>query len=254
MKFSSIKLAALLALCALPFGLRPAIAQSISPIEQSPAGWYGSISPGATFGYSVNTGTDEFAVPNNSGQQNSRLAPSNPTNQGTTTVPLDLSIDTDTGFGVTGAVGYRFENNARVELGVGYNRNSVNSVSVNGTSNSASGQFDTFAVTVSGLYDIPTDSNIRPYVGGGVGLAGISSGDVDVVLPGVGASTLNTSGISPVIQAQAGVAYDFSNSSSAFIGYRGQMITNQSFSVNGTELDSDSVFSHTLEAGARLTF
>ena len=45
---------------------------------------------------------------------------------------FSVNLDSNTGFGLSGALGYRFNKNSRVELELGYNRNSVDSIRVGG--------------------------------------------------------------------------------------------------------------------------
>ena len=229
----------------LPFGLKGAIAQP-SPLDDRPTGWYGSISPGVVFGYDVNVDSSAFTVeaPPVFG------VPVPPIE----VAPIEISVDTDTGFGISGAVGYQFED-ARVELDVGYNQNTVDGATINGgEAVPLDGRFEVWSLSANGYYDIPTNSAWRPYIGVGAGIASLAAQNVEVNIPFVGQAALNESGISPIFQAQAGIAYDFSETASAFVGYRLQGIPGTQFTVEDVDFDADTVFLHTVQAGARVRF
>jgi len=227
-------------------GASRAIAQSLSPVDDKPTGWYGSISPDAVFGYDVNVDSEAFAVevPPVLGIQ---LPP-------VQIDPIDIKVNTETGFGINSAVGYQFED-ARVELNLGYNRNTVDGVSINDAAEvPVDGRFEVWSVAANGYYDISTGSAWRPYIGGGVGVAKLAADDVEVDIPVVGQATLDDSGLGFIFQAQAGVAYDFSQTASAFVGYRLQGVPGTQFTVEDVDFDADTVFIHSIQAGGRFRF
>lgn len=172
---------------------------------------------------------------------------------GITTVPLDTSLDTDTGFGVSGAVGYRFDN-ARVEFEVGYNNNNVDSITVNNIDASADGDIGNWKFLINGYYDFPTASRFSPYVGGGAGLAVLSANDVSATLPPFGEVSIDDSDSSFIFQFKAGAGYDITDELTAFLNYRLMGIPGQSFEALGTDLDADTLFIHSLQLGARYEF
>lgn len=218
----------------------------MSPVDEKPTGWYGSISPGAVFGYDVNIDSEAFTV---------EVAPVFGVPVPPIEVaPIEISVDTNTGFGINGAIGYQFED-ARVELDAGYSQNTVDGVTINGgDAVPLDGRFEVWSLSANGYYDIPTNSPWRPYVGVGAGIANLSAQNVEVNIPVVGQAGLNDSGISPIFQAQAGVAYDFSETASAFVGYRLQGVPGTRFTVENVDFDADTVFVHTVQAGARVRF
>ncbi|WP_204141449.1 outer membrane protein [Halomicronema sp. CCY15110] len=225
-------------------GEREAIAQVI-PTAETTTGWYVSLAPEVVFGYDIDTDGGNVAVP-------VIPAPGLPP-VGTTTVPLDASLDTDTGFGFGGAVGYRFDN-ARVEFEVGYYNNNVDNIVVNDIEASADGDIGNWKFLINGYYDFPTDSRFSPYVGGGAGLAILSANDVSASLPPFGAVSIDDSNSSFIFQFKAGAGYDITDELTAFLGYRLMGIPGQSFEVLGTDLDADTLFIHSLQLGARYEF
>ncbi|NEQ98341.1 MAG: porin family protein [Cyanothece sp. SIO2G6] len=228
---------AILTTVALPLMVTPVSAQPVQfdVTNDNQTGWYGSISPRASFGYDLDLESDDFEV-------------------GTTTVDsVDISVDTDTGFGINGAVGYQFED-ARAELELGFGTNTVDDVTVDGTEVDADGRLNNWTLAANGYYDIPTGSAFRPYVGAGVGIARLVADDVSVDLPVLGGADLDDSGVSFIFQAQAGLAYDFTEDASAFVGYRLQGIPGQDFSVADIDLNADTVLIHSAQVGARYRF
>ena len=246
-------LAGLIALCILPLGCDAAlaeplpqrVAQSLNSEDERPTGWYGSIAPAAVFGYPVNIESEAFEVEVDVpivGPVSTQID------------PIDISVDTGIGFGINGAVGYQFED-ARVELEAGYDRNSVNSVSVNDLAEvSVDGSVSILSLAVNAYYDIPTNSAWRPYIGAGGGIAKLSANDVSIEVPFLGPATLDDSGIGAIFQVQAGVAYDFSEDTSAFAGYRLQGVPGTKFTVEGVDADADTVLIHAVQVGAQMRF
>ena len=222
----------------------PNIAQAI-PVTETNTGWYVSIAPEVVFGYDIDTDGGNVTVP-------LIPAPGLPP-VGTTTIPLEATLDTDTGFGIGGAVGYRFDN-ARVEFEVGYNNNNVDTITVNDIEASADGDIGNWKFLINGYYDFPTNSRFSPYVGGGAGLAILSANDVSASLPPFGAVSIDDSSSSFIFQFKAGAGYDITDELTAFLGYRLMGIPGQSFEVLGTDVDADTLFIHSLQLGARYEF
>lgn len=234
-------------LCAVPLWAPVMRAQSLSPDSPRPDGWYGSLSSGASFGYSVDVESEAFTV------EIPGVLPGIPI-PAIEVDPIEISVDTDTGFGVNGAIGYQFEQ-ARAELELGYNRNRVNHVDVTGLPRvDVDGRFDVWSVSANAYYDVPTGNALRPYIGGGIGVARLSAEDVAVEIPVLGRSELDDSGVSPIFQAKAGIAYDFSERASAFIGYQLQGIPGQRFQVETVDFDANTVLIHHLQVGANIRF
>lgn len=210
-------------------------------------GWYVSLAPNLVFGYPVDIESDEpIAI------TTAPLFPGLP--PVTTNVPVDISFDADTGFGVSGAAGYRFDD-ARVELEVAYTSNDVEGVTVNDLAEiPLDGDIESFQFMVNGYYDIPTRSRFSPYIGGGVGVATLSVDDIEADIPGIGTLALDDTGASFVFQVKAGVGYEISDQASAFLGYRLHGLPGQNFEAFGADLDADTLLIHSLQLGARYEF
>ena len=249
-RFSPLMISAI-ALLTVPVAMSSASAQPIPLGEVSAdgpsTGWYGSLTPRAVFDYTVDLESDDFTV-----EVDTDIDGADPT-----TVEVDstdIDIDTDTGFGLNGAIGYQFQD-ARAELELGYSNNTVNGISVGDAAEvDADGNFDTWTLAANGYYDIPTGTAFRPYIGAGLGVAKLVADDVSVDLPVVGDAELDDSGVSLIFQAQAGLAYDFTDNASAFVGYRLQGIPGQSFTAADVDLNADTTLIHSAQLGAQYRF
>lgn len=225
--------------------LAPLVAQAQQPPSNN--GWYVSLAPNLVFGYPVNIESDgPVAI------TTAPLFPGGPAV--TANIPIDIALDTDTGFGVSGAAGYRFDD-ARLELEVAYNNNNVDGVTVNNLAEiPLDGDIESAQFMVNGYYDIPTNSRFSPYIGGGVGVATLNANDVEANVPGLGALALDDTGVSFVFQAKAGVNYAISDQASAFLGYRLHGIPGQNFDAFGADFDADTLLVHSVQLGARYQF
>lgn len=259
MALSRLIRSGLLTLGACSLATSPALSQSASSLQPRPTGWYGSISPGASFGYSVEIDSEAFDIEVDPIDPGFGLPPIavDPIRVDS----LEISIDTDTGFSIGGALGYQFQD-ARAELELTYNRNQVSGVDVQGFSNvaDADGRFDIWSLSANGYYDIPTGSAFRPYIGGGVGIARLTADDVDVGIDALGEASLDGSGVSAIFQAKAGLAYDISQNASVFVGYRFQGIPGQNFTVQDiqnagdVDFDAKTILIHSLQLGGTFRF
>lgn len=222
------------------------IAQVVSPGADD-NGWYVSLAPSLVFGYPVDIESDEpIAI------TTAPLFPGLP--PVTTNIPVDISFDADTGFGVSGAAGYRFDD-ARVELEVTYTSNDVEGVTVNNLAEiPLDGGIESVQFMMNGYYDIPTKSRFSPYIGGGVGIATLTVDDIEADIPGLGTLALDDTGTSFVFQVKAGVGYEISEQASAFLGYRLHGLPGQNFEAFGADLDADTLLIHSLQLGARYEF
>ncbi|MEM9803986.1 MAG: P44/Msp2 family outer membrane protein [Cyanobacteria bacterium P01_D01_bin.56] len=221
------------------------IAQAISSEQEN--GWYVSIGPSLVFGYPVDIASD--------GDVPITTAPLFPGGPAVVAnIPIDISLDTETGFGINGAAGYRFDD-ARVELEVAYTNNNVDGVTVNNLAEvPLDGDIESAQLMVNGYYDIPTESRFSPYIGGGVGVATLTANDVEANIPGIGNLALDDTGASFVFQVKAGVGYEISDQASAFLGYRLHGLPGQNFEAFGADFDADTVLIHSVQLGARYEF
>lgn len=85
-----------------------------------------------------------------------------------------VTIDYESGVGVSAAVGANLRGGFRVEGELSYLNAEVDTLTVNGQSVTAAGDVDMVAGAVNAYYDINTRTPFRPYVGGGFGIAHVS--------------------------------------------------------------------------------
>ncbi|NJN30156.1 MAG: porin family protein [Synechococcales cyanobacterium RM1_1_8] len=195
--------------------------------------------------------------------------------------PFSVSIDSSTGFGLSGAVGYRFNRNFRTELELGYNRNTINQLEVSditinlsndfayptlalpiplsvtypGFKADLDGKLETWTVMASGYCDIDTNRNFKPYLGGGIGIANLSASGINADIPGLNQRLeLNDNSASFIFQVKAGAAYQISDRGLVSLGYRLQSLPGQSFEADGIEFDSQTVLTHAIEFGGQYQF
>ena len=79
----------------------------------------------------------------------------------------NASLVYELGYGVGGMVGYAMASGLRLEGELAYRSNGIDTV--NGVSVGA--DISSWAVMANALYDINTQSSIRPHIGGGIGVA-----------------------------------------------------------------------------------
>ncbi|MCF8721397.1 outer membrane protein [Nitrospina gracilis] len=85
------------------------------------------------------------------------------------------TLEFNTGISFLGAAGYEFDRPYRVELELGYNRNSFEGLNPQ-TSVSSAGSFSAFTTMVNAYFDVPLKIRehklpVEPYIGAGIGLA-----------------------------------------------------------------------------------
>ncbi|MFB2898255.1 outer membrane protein [Aerosakkonemataceae cyanobacterium BLCC-F50] len=186
-------------------------------------GFYISITPGLMFGYNIDT---------------------------VSSVTEPSTIKTDTGFSVSGALGYKLRD-FRVEAEFTYGRNDAKEIELeNGTSTRIGGYFQTFAYMLNAYYDIPLTRRIRPYIGGGLGAATFSAEDI------VQANTPTLSGSNTAFayQFKVGIGYQLTDNVNVFVGYRLLGISGQDFERGTQRVEGDSFTTNSLQFGARIVF
>lgn len=133
------------------------------------------------------------------------------------------------GYGLGGAIGYRFDNNLRAELEYSYLDNGFQDLSffIPGTTTVAPNQPEKSpganvkgrAITVNAYYDFPVSEQFRPYIGAGIGTYNARINSLSP--PGFGGFVAN--GDSPdrfAFQLRAGISYLFTPNFEVFTGYR----------------------------------
>lgn len=175
-----------------------------APAQAAGSGWYVNLSGGANWlsddGFTATNGNDT----------------------------LTFSPDSDTGFIVSGAIGYSLNNvlqGLRVEVEAGYRENQVDGLWTADRNNGAgtgtsSGALDyehsTFSVLANAWYDFNV-AGVTPYIGGGIGWADT---DLDGTYTGGNIPVLSFSDDGFAWQAGAGINFDISPNMKLGVGYR----------------------------------
>ena len=175
---------------------------------------------------------------------------------------FDLTLDP--GYAAQLSVGTMF-GAWRAEVEVGYRRNEVSDVQVNGQTATTSGNGDISALTfaVNGIYDIPIVDRLGAYIGGGGGV-GMLDGNIRAETSDGARYELDDSAAGVVLQFMAGLDLKVSDQLHLTAGYRMWVLLSANVSVN-TNGDSNTVLiqndqgidpllMHTLEIGLRYEF
>ena len=151
----------------------------------------------------------------------------------------------DTGFGITGALGYDF-GMFRVEGEVGYRKTDYDKAGASGQPKvNAGGDVTGWDLMVNGYLDIKTETPFTPYVGVGIGGAFLDSSAVNA-----GGITIRSDDDTVfAYQAIAGVAYTFAEVWMAQLEYRFFGTSDPTY--GGTESEYKS---HNLFIGIRYNF
>jgi opacity protein-like surface antigen len=163
---------------------------------------------------------------------------------------LDFTESVDTGFLLSGALGYTY-GPWRLEGEVVYTQNDIDTLSVSGRSTTANGDISTLAGMANAYFDLPVNARLVPYVGGGIGLADVSLND----LAADGVFVADDSEAVFALQVKAGITYQFSPQVEAMFGYR--FFDTDEFEVRdstGTPINNAGPQLHTIEASVRYRF
>ena len=109
---------------------------------------------------------------------------------------ISIESSFETGYNVSGAAGYSFKNGIRLEGEISYRRNSLDKLtitadggvgvalgvgSLNGISADADGNVSALSFMANAFYDFRLANSVKPYVGGGIGVARLSINDAAVL-------------------------------------------------------------------------
>lgn len=137
---------------------------------------------------------------------------------------LGTTVDNsyDTGGYVDGAIGYNFHNTGlRAEAEIGYLSSSVESHDIAGVGTfdgeDADGDTSAFFGLASIYYDIPLNAPIKPFVGGGIGVADVSFDSHGTSATG---TVLDDNSTAFAWHLTGGVGYDINERLALEVGYR----------------------------------
>lgn len=179
---------------------------------------------------------------------------------------ISIESNFETGFGLAGAVGYGIRNSGiRVEGEVSYRRNGLDKLTVtndggvgaalgvgslNGLSLAADGNVSALSGMVNAFYDFRLANRVKPYVGGGVGVARLSINDAAIL----GVTVADDDDIVFAYQVGGGVGFEATPKTTIFLDYRYFATADPSFSdVLGGAFESEYA-SHNVSVGLRYNF
>ena len=122
----------------------------------------------------------------------------------------------NSGITILGAAGYGFKNNCRLEGEVGYQTNDNNNYY--GYGRNINRNISVVSFMANGYYDLPSFSNVRPYVTAGIGVANVNTNGLAMWggLPDL--PSINETGLA--YQAGIGVTFPLSNTVKLDARYR----------------------------------
>lgn len=173
---------------------------------------------------------------------------------GADTGSVDLSFNTGAAF--TGFVGYHFTDQFAGEAELGYATADTDKITgtINGVGVSVpvNGHFNSALVFVNGLWTPSAISGFSPYVGGGLGFAGIDTSVSSVGGAAVGASHSETDFAAQFI---LGFDYPVSNQFSIGARYRFVWVNSGSTTASGGDLvNQDDFTAHVLMVTGKVRF
>jgi len=230
-------LLATVAAVGLTMGIASAKAADLEPVAE-PLGWYVSLFGGASWLDDVKTDYED----DNIGYGN--------------------EADTDVGFIIGGAVGTHLTEDIRVELEVAYSENDTDDEVIfedaDGSHTTYDGHADYSFLTFMGniWYDIPLSEELKPYVGGGAGVAIV---DGEFGYDGEPDDRYDSSEVTFAFQVGAGLRWAVLENVTLDVGYRLRGIDGPDFEhtdvTSGlSDFDADWMWSHNVIAGITFGF
>lgn len=123
----------------------------------------------------------------------------------------DVQVDTDAGYGVSAAYGYRFSPNFRVEANLNWNKAEIDVVRRAGGPQiliyEDPGSVESYTLGANAYWDFATSGPIRPYVGAGFGIGSMDVNDRVMI----------DSGTAWRWQAVAGADFALNDNASVFV-------------------------------------
>jgi opacity protein-like surface antigen len=127
--------------------------------------------------------------------------------------PTTVIAEYDPGFGLGGVLGYDF-GHFRADAEIAYRYNSLDGIQ--GPAETFEGHSSALSYMANAYFDIPVDWPVKPYIGGGVGVATVM---VDLDEIGVG-NIADESDTVLAYQFSGGVGYDINPKTTLTLGYR----------------------------------
>lgn len=170
--------------------------------------------------------------------------------------PYEIDALTDTGFIVGGAIGTHLWEDFRVELEVAYSENDVDKIEYDGEKYGGTGDFSFLTFMGNLWFDIPLSEELKPYVGGGAGVAIVDAKDVGYDDGGVNIE-YDSSEVAFAFQLGAGLRWMVAENIALDVGYRFRGIDGPTFDDagdGGSGQNADWMYSHNVIGGVSFGF
>lgn len=162
-----------------------------------------------------------------------------------------LETSFDTGYAFLGAAGRQFGNGFRAEGEFGYRRSSTDATQVNsGPDFNTTGSMSALSLMANGYYDFDVGMKLKPYIGGGIGMARVSANDIRIN----GSQLADDSDVVFAYQAIGGLGYELSQHLTAFVEYRYFATLDPTFNATGGGDYESQFMSHNAMLGLRYHF
>jgi opacity protein-like surface antigen len=166
-----------------------------------------------------------------------------------------VEVENDTGWAAGGAIGYGFDFGLRAEAEVAYRWNDLDRAKVVTTAIDLEG--DTTALSVMGnlWFDVPLTGRVRPFLGGGIGMAQVSLNDVEVSVLAPGTTFVDDSDWVFAYQVGGGVAFQVAPGVDLTAEYRYFGTDDPEYELEAVPLDAEYEYSsHSVMFGLRYSF
>ncbi len=157
-----------------------------------------------------------------------------------------LTVESNSGLALAGAIGYGLSNNVRLEAEVAYQKNDMDKMKILGVGLDINGDTSSLALLLNGYYDFKNKSAFTPFIGGGIGIAKVNMSDVTLFGLPIGSSDDDTVF---AYQVGAGVSYAVNEKVSIDVKYRYFATSDPEFGTSTMEYSS-----HNIYAGVRVAF
>ena len=158
-----------------------------------------------------------------------------------------VELESDPGVALTGALGYNFGNNLRMEAELGYQKNDLDKMGLRGMPHgTASGDTSSVSGLLNGYYDFMNQSRLTPFVSAGAGVIKVSLSDLNMPQAGFNEGL---DGTAVAWQVGGGLSYAVSYGLSLGVKYR--YMNALDLEVDDTELDYSG---HNVYGGIRASF
>ncbi len=157
-----------------------------------------------------------------------------------------VELSYNTGYVVSGVVGYEFGNGLRLEGELNYRQADTDKASAGGASASINSDVWSIGMMANAYYDFKNSSSITPYIGGGIGFANVNVGDGSI--GGVQVWEEDDDTVF-AYQLAVGTGFDVTKQLTVDLGYRYYATQDPSFGLADAEYSS-----HNVMAGLRYRF